>query len=128
MLKKVSWLQEDRPPWSYWAYVIGVASLVGLSFLPSEVRTSYSVPGALIEVALLVALYFGSSLSRWLLIALGVFAGAGTFLLQTTSLDPVATGWSVLAWAVTGLLLTPSMSRHTSRSTKVATTSEQGTP
>jgi len=109
-------LKQQKPPLAFWLYVVGVALLVALSFVPSQVRSSYSVQGSLLEVVLLVALYLGSNVSRLMLVVLGVLVAIGTFALQWgPPLDPVATGWCVLALLVTGLLLTPSMRQHTVR-------------
>jgi hypothetical protein len=102
-----------RVPASYWWYIAGTALLVALSLVPSTVHTTYTWPGAAIEVLLLVFLAYGSNLSRLLLIGLGAAAAVGPLALQSGAVDPVATSWSVVALAVTGLLLLPSMRQLT---------------
>jgi hypothetical protein len=103
------------PPRTFWAYLVGTAAVVAVSLLPSSVHTTYSWDGAVLEAVLLIALAYGWSLSRWTLIALGLLAGFGSMALQSGSIDPVATATAVLTLAVTGLLFTPSMRRHTRR-------------
>lgn len=101
------------PPASFWAYLAGTVMLVGLSFIPSSVHTSYSWPGAVVEVILLIALARGSGVSRWILILIGGLASLGSLAVQSGPIDLVATGWSVAALAVTSLLFLPSMRRFT---------------
>jgi hypothetical protein len=98
---------------TFWAYIAGTAMLVGLSFIPSSVHTSYSWSGAVVEAVLLVTLARGSKVSRWLLILGGVLASFGSLAVQSGTIDLVATGWSIAALAVTCLLFAPSMRRFT---------------
>jgi hypothetical protein len=106
------WSKIRQAPTTLWVYLAGTAVLVGLSFVPSSVHTAYSVKGALIEFALLLGLLAGSRLCLWLLVVLGVLVSIGGVMVQTLPLDPVATGWSVCAILVTGLLLLPPSRRH----------------
>lgn len=96
-------------PRAFFAYVGGTILLIVLSFAPSSVKSSYSWRGAILEVVLLILLFLGSRIGRWILIALGITAAIGSLALQTGSLDLVATGWSILALVVTAILFLPSM-------------------
>lgn len=106
-------LRRPRPPSAFFAYLMGIALLVGLSFAPSSVHTSYSVAGTALFFGLFVGLGFGSAACRLLLIFLGLVGGVGTFLLQSGSLDPITTAWSVIALLVTAILWSPSMRAYT---------------
>lgn len=100
-------------PWSFWAYLGGTALVVALSQIPSSVETTYTWRGAIFEFVLLIGLFRGSNLARWGLIVIGLLVALAGVLVQSTPLDPVATGLSCLAVFVSGLLLTPSMRMHT---------------
>lgn len=99
---------EGRPPLTIWLYLLGTAVLVGLSFLPSQVETTFTWEGAMLECALLAGLFIGISPCRMALIVLGLVAALGGILIQSSPLDAVATIRSVVALLVTGLLLSPS--------------------
>lgn len=110
-----------RPPVLFYAYVAGIAVLVGLSLLPSSVHTTYSWEGSLVGLILLLGLGRGSDLCRWLLIGVGVMGSIGSLALQSGSIDLVATVWSVTALGVTFILVSPSMRKFTRPGTSVAT-------
>jgi hypothetical protein len=99
-----------RTPWWLAAYLGGTVLLVVLSFLSSEITSEYSLSGAVLEIALLTGVYFGSAVCRWILIVLGVFISLSSLLLQSGTLEATATLWSILALIVTGFLLVPSVS------------------
>jgi hypothetical protein len=64
-------------PWSFWAYVAGLGVVGILSLIPSSVETIYTWWGALLWLVLLVVLFKGSNLARWLLLAIGVLGALG---------------------------------------------------
>ena len=125
------WAKSYKPPGRlpavFWLYLAGTALLVVLSLLPSSVRTTFTLPGALLEAALLVALALGSNAIRWILVFIGAFASVGSLALQSGSVDLVATMWSALALAVTVLLLAPSMRRYTRDRGRFAKTQRKST-
>jgi hypothetical protein len=107
-------MKTQHPPTALLGYVLGTAGLVLWSLLPSEVKTTYSWPGALLELVLLFGLFSGVNLCRWLLIVIGAFAALGSLALQSPPLEFVATTWSILALMLTALLFVPSVRRYTS--------------
>lgn len=96
----------------YW-FILGLAGLVVLGFVPSEVTTRYDIAGALVAIVLLVGLFRGSNVCRWLLIVLGLYLSAANLLMLTFPPEGVALTWAALVLFLTGLLLTPAMQRHT---------------
>jgi hypothetical protein len=112
---------QTKPPLTYFAYIGGVALLVIVGALvPSEVDTTYSWQGVGVELVLLLGLWLGSNLCRWILIALGIAACLGSIFIQSTPLEFAATLWAVLALLVTGLLVTRAMRAHTHSSKRFA--------
>lgn len=107
--------KRRQVPLTLWAYLGGTVLLVALGLLPSEVSSSYSWQGAVLEIALLAGLFFGSNICRLVLIAIGVAVALGTLASQTGSLELVATLWASVALLVTGLLLAPSARHFTAR-------------
>lgn len=107
---------SDRPFGALLAYSLGTVALVLWALLPSEVETSYTWEGVLLELVLIAGLFAGLNLCRWALIIIGGAAAFGTVALQSAPLEFVATGWSVLALLVTAILLTPPIRRYTARS------------
>lgn len=103
----------DRAPWTFWAYVASTAIIAALAQLPSSMRTTFTWWGVVVELLLLVGLFMGSNVARWILLVIGVLAAFAGVSVQTTPLDAVPTGVSVFTLAVTCLLLTPSMRVHT---------------
>jgi hypothetical protein len=105
---------HKKPPLTYFAYIGGLGLLVIFGALvPSEVDTSYSWQGIAFELVLLLGLWLGSNLCRWILICLGIAACLGSILIQSTPLEFAATAWAVLTLIVTGVLLTPALRAHT---------------
>ncbi len=89
------------------------ALVIGLSFAPSSVHTSYSWWGLALWAGLLAALYFGSILARRLLVFVGVLSAFAGLAIQSGPLDVMATLVSALELIMVALLLTPAMRRYT---------------
>ena len=98
----------------FFGYLGGLVVLVLWGFLPSDIQTTYNWPGVLIGVGLIAGVYARSRLCRWALVIVGTVAALGVLLIQTPTLEFVATMWSAIALGVTSLLVTPSMRRYTS--------------
>lgn len=108
-------LRREGPPAAFFGYLAGIAMLVLWGLLPSEVSSSYDWQGAVIAFVLIVGIYGRSQICRWILIGIGLLSGVGVLLIQTAPLEFVATMWSILAFGVTSLLMTPAMRQYTSR-------------
>jgi hypothetical protein len=105
-------LYRSAPP-AYWLFVAATVLRYVLSRAPSSVHTTYTWWGVLIEAALLVALFRGSTAARRLLILFNLFAAFAGMAIQAAPLDAMATICSALSLAMAALLLTPAMRRHT---------------
>ncbi len=102
-----------RAPLAYWLFVGATILLYVLSQAPSSVHTTYTWWGALIELALLIALFRGSTIARRLLMLFSLLAAFGGMAIQSAPLDAIATICSALNLMMAALLLTPAMRRHT---------------
>jgi hypothetical protein len=102
-----------RSPLPLLAYLAGTVVLVLWGLLPSEIETSYTWFGALLQTILVIGLFKRSNRCRWLLIGIGLLTAVGTLMLQTWPPEFVATAWGVIALLTTGLLLTRTMRRYT---------------
>lgn len=108
-------MYRTKPPPIFGVYLLGLALVVILGFLPSEVETTYTWSGSLLWIGLVLGVAWGSTLCRWILVVCGVLMSFMTMSLQSPPVEGVATAWSVMALFVTSLLLTPSMREHTRR-------------
>lgn len=94
------------------AYVIGLAGLVALGAVPSNVESHYSVLGTVLMLALVIGFGLGSKICRVALAVLGGAVSLGTLLGSEPSPDALVVLWCLLCLGVTGLLFTTPARNH----------------